>query len=301
MGDKIRHKHRGRHFSQIANYSLVAGLFGGVTTFFIFYGRPDDDITPYKWLFVAGGIIGISSLIFILPIKDKPQNGHCVKIVKPSELSGDFRYFLYARGAYNFFMSIGWPLFIMTQAGVLGASNIEIALMAFIGIGATIAFQPLVGRMNDRVGPVWLITTSMFLFIAVPVTYMFATSMFELYLLSFVIGFSSASSNVAFSTYILDVSPPEAKAEYFAYHGLVCGVTGFCGSLLAGMVANYLHVQLLWSLAAALMPLYIVCAVGRSFSAFMFLKVKDPKKYPSTARQFGAAYYERIRSIWRRP
>jgi MFS family permease len=311
MGDRIKHRHRGKNFSHIANYSLVAGLLGTIAVLFIFSAGKPGDITPYKWLFIAGAVIGLVSLVFVLPIKDRKKNrnhrkdkingknDNSLKILKPSQLDGDFRYFLWAQGAYNFFMSMGWPLFYVTQAEILGASNIDIALIAFVGIGATIAFQPLVGKLIDKTGPVWFITASRYLLIIVPFTYAFATSIYQIFILNIVIGLASAAINVAFSTYILDISPPDTKAEYFAYYNLTCGIAGFFGSIFAGLLADSL--KPMWGLWMALLAVYMICGFGRIVTSFFFLKIKNPKRYPSTPRQLAAAYWVRVRGIWKRP
>lgn len=295
LGDKVKHGRRGKTFSHITNFGLASGILGSIAVLFLFSLSPPKDYTAYRTPFLVGALFGLASIAFILPLRERCKAGKRVRLVKPSELGRDFRRFLGAQSAYNLFMSMGWPLFYISLANVLGATNVDIALLTFVSIAATIAFQPIVGRLIDLAGPTWLITLSRFLFICVPFVYGFATSLIHIYILNIFLGMASSIVNVAFNTYILDLSPPRAKAEYFAYYNLTTGIAAFAGSLMGGLLATYF--QSLWPLATALFAVYIICGFGRTATAFLFLRLKDPKKYPSTPRQVAAAYIERIRGL----
>ena len=293
QGDKIKHGQRGKSFSRIMNFALVAGIFGNIVVLVYFSFVPSTDVAAYRTLFIGGALFGLVSVVFLFFISEKNGAEHKPKLVTPSQWSKEFRFLIYAQIVYNFFMSFAWPVFFITMAYVLDASNIEIAASTLIGVVATIAFQPLVGKMIDRAGPTGCIILSRFLFVMVPFAYGFASSMNQIYVLNVLLGFGMASINVAFTAYILDVSTEETKAEHFAYFNLAVGAVGFAGSLIGGYLANYLQTTM--PLVTALLIIYVISGSGRFASSFLFFKLKDPKKYPTTTRQIAYEYVTRIR------
>jgi MFS family permease len=293
QGDKIKHGERGKGLSKILNFALVAGILGNIVVLVYFHFYPSTDVDVYKTLFLVGAAFGLASIVFVLPIKDSNVGRHKLKFLTWSKLSREFRFLVKAQVTYNFFMSFAWPVFYITMAYVLKASNTEIAISTLIGVVATIAFQPLVGKVIDRAGPVGLIIVSRFVFVIVPFAYAFANAMWQIYILNLVLGVGMAIINVAFTAFILDVSTEETKAEYFSYHNLMVGVAGFVGALIGGYLANYL--QNIWPLATALLIVYFISGFGRLAAANMYFGLGDSKRYPTTTRQIANEYITRIR------
>jgi len=293
LGDKIKHGERGRGLSKILNFALVAGILGNISVLVYFTLFSSTDVDVFRTLLVVGAVFGLVSVVFIIPIKDKGSSKVKHRFVTWSKLCPEFRYFVKAQVIYNFFMSFAWPVFYITMAYVLGASNMEIAISTLIGVVATIAFQPLVGRVLDKAGPVGLIIVSRFVFVIVPFAYGFANAMWQIYVLNLVLGVGMAIINVAFTAYILDMSTEETKAEHFSYHNLAVGVAGFAGSLIGGFMANYL--QSIWPLATALLIVYVASGFGRLAAANMYFDMRDSQRYPTTTRQIANEYITRLR------
>ena len=119
--------------------------------------------------------------------------------------------YCYVVGTFEFFMSIAWPLFSITQVKVLNASMLQIALLSVVQTVITIAFQGWAGRLADTVGRRPLIVFFRFSFVTVPLSYAFAPNVNTLIAISIFWGFASALGSASVTAYLLDVTPQEHR------------------------------------------------------------------------------------------
>jgi len=300
VGDEISCANRGTVLSEITEASIVAGLMGSVTSFIFLMMSPGKSASSFILPFIAGAASFFLAMIFIIAVKENPMP-RVTKALNFKEVDSNFLYMTKVQWAYNFFMSISWPLFPLTVAKVLNATNMQIAIITMIVIISSAAFQPIAGKMLDRTGPVSLIQTTRFVFVLVPFVYAFSNDIFIIYIWSIFEGVMSAFVNVAFISYILDSSPPETRAEYFAYYNMGLGMVTFAGTFLAGAAVVYLqHAYPGWSLWYVLLVLYMVSGVGRLACSFLFLKLKNPMKFPSPPGQVAHAKMELVRYLRRK-
>lgn len=195
-----------------------------------------------------------------------------------------FRNLVALNTAFNFIMSLIWPILVLTYLEVLDASAFEIGIMAVISTAATLFFQTKVGKLLDVIGPMPQILISRFAFISVPVVYALATQVWHIYVINAALGFATAMSNVAFFAYILDVAPPEKKGEYFAVYNTMIGVATFVGSVIGGYLAYFFLDYYGGDWVLGLGAVYAISAFGRAACSVWFFKLKDPVSYPDTLR-----------------
>jgi MFS family permease len=273
---------------------------GAVASFLFLSMSPDQDANSFALPFLAGAVSFLLAVVFILVIKETPAK-KVERVLKFKEADSKFLYMTKVQWAYNFFMSISWPLFPLTIAKVLGATNGEIAILTLITILTTAAFQPLAGKLLDRIGSVPMIQVSRYIFVFVPFVYAFAKSITMLYAWSICEGIMAALVNVSFISYILDSSPPDTRAEYFAYYNMGLGMVTFAGTFLAGAAVVLLQYYFPgWSLAFILMIIYMVSGAGRLATAIPFARLKEPDKNPSPPGQMAHARMELVRMLRRK-
>ena len=300
IGDEITCANRGTVLSEITEASIAAGLMGAVASFLFLSMSPDKDANSFALPFLAGAVSFLLAVVFILVIKETPAK-KVERVLRFKEADSKFLYMTKVQWAYNFFMSISWPLFPLTIAKVLGATNGEIAILTLITILTTAAFQPLAGKLLDRIGSVPMIQVSRYVFVLVPFVYAFARNINMLYAWSICEGIMAALVNVSFISYILDSSPPDTRAEYFAYYNMGLGMVTFAGTFLAGATVVLLQYYFPgWSLAFILMIIYMVSGVGRLASAIPFARLKEPDKNPSPPGQMAHARMELVRMLRRK-
>ena len=292
LGEKTRFQGRGRVFGQLSQVGGVAGLGGTLLAAFIVFQSPPTAASAFHVPFIIAAAVGAAGSLVLILVRESPRkaaNGGTARAepVDP-ERHADFLYFVKAQSFYNFFMSLAWPLIPITVAIVLGASNLDIVMIAVISALSTIVLQTQVGRLLDRVGPATLIQASRFLFVLVPLAYALARDLWVVYVISAVMGLPTAIVNIALNAYILDVAPKAKRAEYFGVFNGAMGVVTFAGTVLGGYLARVFE-GILADLWAGLFLVYMLSFVGRSVGAFLTLRIQDPTRYP-----------ESIDQVWRR-
>ena len=70
-------------------------------------------------------------------------------------------------------MSLIWPLFAMILIEVLEVDNIVLVAFSLVGAVSEMAFQPIMGRLVDRVGPLPVLIMSRIGFAILPFIYAF--------------------------------------------------------------------------------------------------------------------------------
>lgn len=286
VGKVSRTDGRASFIGNLSFYSNLAMMFAGV--FFIGYAfyYKYNSITVYFLPFYIAGIIGVfASLIMLYATEGREEREHSEKLSLYELLTSDrdFRYFLFAQSFYNFFMAISWPLFYITTVDVLKATFLEIGLINLIGLIFTVPFLKIFGKMIDRVGTKNFMTMSRFIFVPVPLAYGFAHSLSIIYIITAITGFSTAISNIAFTAYILDSAPPEKRGMYIGIYNSFLGFITFVGSIIGGFAAQFF--SLIYGLYYGLLSMYLLSFMGRVTGAFLFLRVKERRKYPASIGQ----------------
>jgi len=262
--------------------SLIATLVSGIVMITIGGTLQEIFFIP---LMVAT-ICGVTSSLVMLRVKEKKINerlnlkeqfmSDIVSILAHARNMPDFMKYCYVEGIFEFFMSISWPLFAITQIRILNASMLQIALLSVVQSIVTIIFQRWTGKLADTVGRKPLLVFFRFSLVTVPIAYAFVPNMNTLIVVGAFWGFSMALGQASVTAYLLDVSPEEHRGSFTALFNLVMGVTSFCGSLIGGYLSDYMIG--LFGLVAGLQIAYGVSIVGRGIGAAAHLTLKETLK-----------------------
>jgi MFS family permease len=293
IGELAHSSKRGIATAALNRYAMVGSLSATLVSGYLMIIVTGSLQQMFFIPLMTAVVCGVASSLVMLLVHEK-RNSKRVNIRSSSFFNihdvavqvrenPNFLRFLAASSVFGFFMSISWPLFSITVADVLQAGMLEVALLSLFSGGAMIVFQPIGGKLADRVGRKQLIIAYRLGLVTVPIFYGLATSMTQLYLAEIFFGTLTAFGDVAMFAYLLDVTKEEYRGTLAAFYNLVLGILYFVGSLLGGYLANYL-VGIL-GLALGLQLVYALSAVGRTAGALTFLTLKEPFKYPSTLRK----------------
>lgn len=260
VGEASEEKTRGTFLSAIWQLANIGGLVALVATTIAAI------FTSFATFYLVSGLVFILSGLVLRGRKEQTVEK---KSISGRENSGLRKYYLVS-GFYGLFWGFAWPLFTITLVKVVKMDLFEYSLSQMILIGATVAFQPLMGRLVDRDRRKGVFWGRMGLVIY-PIAYTFFSAAWQVYIVNVISGLTSALLNVAFVAYLYDISPAGQRGRYTAEFGLVTGAATFAGSLISSYALSVLNLQytLWWSLAF----LYAVAAGGRAIAALLHLKL----------------------------
>jgi MFS family permease len=259
LGEGSEGRSRGAFLGAFARLTSSGALAGLVLTTVIAAINPS-----YTVLYlVSGGLFVLSAAVLT------GQSEQSVDRVPISRAGASIlrRYYL-VTGVYGLFWGFAWPLFTITIVKVVKMSLFEYSVSQVIALAATVAFQPLVGRLVDRDRRKWVFWGRMGL-VVYPLAYMFFGAAWEVYAINVFSGLTNALLNVAFAAYLYDLSPAGQRGRHSAEFNLVTGVSTMAGSLAAAFSLSVISSPgTLW---VSLAYLYVVAAVGRGIAALLHL------------------------------
>jgi MFS family permease len=260
VGEASEEKTRGSFLSSFSQLANVGGLVALVaTTIAAIY-------TSFATFYLVSGLVFILSGLVL--------RGRKEQAVEKRDISGQenvgLRKFYLVSGFYGLFWGFAWPLFTITLVKIVKMDLFQYSLSQMIGVGATVAFQPVIGRLvdkNRRRGVFW----GRMGLVAYPIIYTFFSAAWQVYIVNVFSGITNALLNVAFVAYLYDISPSGQRGRYTAELGLVTGVATMAGSLTAAYALSILDTQ--YSLWLSLGYLYAIAAVGRIVAALLHLRL----------------------------
>lgn len=274
VGEASEEKTRGSYLSSFWQLANIGGLVALIaTTIAAIY-------TSFATFYLASGLVFILSGVVL---KGRKEQAIEKKIISGPANIGLRKYYLVS-GFYGLFWGFAWPLFTITLVKVVKMNLFEYSLSQMILIGATVAFQPLMGRLVDRDRRKGVFWGRMGLVIY-PIAYTFFSAAWQVYIINVISGLTSALLNVAFVAYLYDISPSGQRGRYTAEFGLVTGAATFAGALISSYALSILNVQysLWWSLAF----LYAIAAGGRAVAALLHLKLPYNGQHRSIIPRLG--------------
>ena len=274
VGEASEERTRGSFLSTIWQLANIGGLVALVaTTVAAIY-------TSFATFYLASGLVFILSGLVLRGRKEQAVER---KSISGPENVGLRKYYLVS-GFYGLFWGFAWPLFTITLVKIVRMDLFEYSLSQMILIGATVAFQPLMGKLVDRDRRKGVFWGRMGLVIY-PIAYTFFSAAWQVYIVNVISGLTSALLNVAFVAYLYDISPSGQRGRYTAEFGLVTGVATMAGSLTSSYALSILNYQytLWWSLAF----LYAIAAGGRAVAALLHLKLPYNGQHQSIIPKLG--------------
>lgn len=262
--------------------SLIATLASGIIMISVVGTLQQIFFVPV----IVAAACGFASSLFILKVNEKEsgekQNfkqglvSDVFGVFAQTQKTPNFLKYCYVVAIFEFFMSISWPLFSITQIRILNASMLQIALLSVAQSLVTIIFQGWAGKLVDTIGRKRILVFFRFSLVTVPLAYAFSPDMNTLIVIGAFWGVSMALGQASVTAYLLDVSATEHRGSFIALFNLMMGLTSFFGSLIGGYLSNYMIS--LFGLVTGLQIVYLVSAVGRGIGAFVHLSLEETLK-----------------------
>ena len=285
QGDWMNPSKRGSTLSKFHVIGGLLGLVGSLIAVYSVYTDGSNSAEPFRPLFTFAAVATfIGGLILIrVPYRDPEKTKDLVlSETAKKEYSNTFQSYVRAQAFYALNMSLIWPLFAMILIEVLEVDNIVLVAFSLVGAVSEMAFQPIMGRLVDRVGPLPVLIMSRIGFAILPFIYAFFPIIEVMILLQIVIlGPCFSAFLITSNAMVLDLAPNKERAAYFSYYNTRVGITTFVGALIGGYMAGYLEdfYNDTWK---AIFIIFIISGIGRSIGTIPFLSLRIPKKYPGS-------------------
>ncbi len=287
---RVRAKLSSRVFWYNAFGNMIATFFTGIVLTLVF---GDLDYQKYILIPVVLGIVlsAIGVLPFIAieePLKkikkeDQPVSRKLRESFSLSYKNKPFRNFVFFSMIYSFFWSFAWPLFPIKQVIILKASALEIAILNILFSVTTLLFINIGAKISDNVGRTKMIFFSRIIMATFPLLYIFASSVWQLYIIHFIVSSLVTLGMPSVQAYLLDIAPEREGGIYFGIYNMITGLFLFFGSLVSGYLVDYLKIS--YGIELALTIGLGISFLGRFISSFLFLFMKEQKAFPSSLGQ----------------
>ena len=285
QGDWMNPSKRGSTLSKFHVIGGLLGLVGSLIAVYSVYTDGSNSAEPFRPLFTFAAVATfIGGLILIrVPYRDPEKTKDLVlSETAKKEYSNTFQSYVRAQAFYALNMSLIWPLFAMILIEVLEVDNIVLVAFSLVGAVSEMAFQPIMGRLVDRVGPLPVLIMSRIGFAVLPFIYAFFPIIEVMILLQIVIlGPCFSAFLITSNAMVLDLAPNKERAAYFSYYNTRVGITTFVGALIGGYMAGYLE-DFYSDTWKAIFTIFIISGIGRSIGTIPFLSLRIPKKYPGS-------------------
>jgi MFS family permease len=286
IGDLVPSSKLGRANAALIMYAQIGGLVATLGSGIIMYQIGGSYHQMLTVPVIVATVFGAVSSLFMLRTRERKSTEKlnirkqmtlgAFDIARYMRQSPSFLKYCYVMATYEFFMSISWPLFSITQVTILGASPLQIALLSVVQMLVMILFQRWAGRRADVVGRKPLLIAFRFILVTVPLAYAFTSDMNILLAMGLIWGFAQVVGQTAVAASLLDTAPQENRGSFIAAYNLIIGVVTFFGSLSGGYLTDYLTA--IYGLVAALQIVYVISAIGRIAGATLLLTLKETLK-----------------------
>jgi len=264
--------------------SLITIIGGGATLIYlVIVGFLGDlgETNPRQFLIIFEVTASLFILCAILSLilyepKVKKITDQRIFSLNPMKKNKTFRKFVIINSVVAFFMSVGWPIFPIVR-GTFASNKENTWIWAFFCLFQVVillAINPLINKVKKTtllfIGRVGMFYVP----INLAITIYWLPYWWHLAIAGATSGLCNALYWVGQNSYILDCAPEEEKGTYTGIHNLFIGLSTFLGSLIMGLIADYVTIKNEW---LTIYVLLMIIAAGRFLSSLGFLFISEPK------------------------
>lgn len=283
MGDLVPEKTRGKYF---AKRNLIAGiveLSAALIAVFILQAFEN------KALAILGfGILFLLAFLFrlfsfeLLRIQYvphlRPRKSYRIKLKEFLSNNSNFRRFALYQLFFNIAIMFASPFF-----AVYMLQDLKFSYPTYIAVSISstifyLLFTPLMGRLSDRYGNKRLLIIANIAFVLSPFSWLFIKNPFYIIIVpQLVAGIANAALVLGLSNFSLDSLDEKARGTGIAYLNLMVGIGTFIGSILGGLVLDYLTI----SFMNRFLFVFAAASCLRLLVALIFLpKIQEVRRVP---------------------
>ena len=248
---------RGRYFSSRNFARQVAGLASAPIVGFIIYRLGGLSGWQVAWLlsFVLASI----SSAFYFRIPGESHFGVTAPAPEPARTrqpsvilrDRNLLWLVATTGFFQLSVMIAGPFFSIYLVERLGASTAWVGISyAFMPLAGIIS-QPILGRLNDRYGPKWLLVVSGLLLPIAPWLWMAATEPWHIIFINIIAGVMWAANLLATFNVVLQIAPADKRPTYTGWQQAGIFFASFLGPLIGGFLIAAIGFKLVFFLSGA--------------------------------------------------
>jgi len=281
MGDIVPSEKRGRYFGK--RNALLGGTGIMVTlagSFFLdLFKTQGKVLLGFSLLFMVALVARLISLAMLKKYDDPDGKGrklhdgfwHFTRTLGTSNYG---RFVLYV-SLLNFAVMIASPFFAVYMLQELHLSYIWYTIISLSQSVSILIFMLVWGKFADRYGNKKTLILGSILIPLLPLLWIFSQNPYYLLIPMFLGGIGWAAFNLASSNFVYDAVPREKRAAYLAYTNLFVGIGIFTGSVLGGLLIEYLPLHVM----NIFLFVFLISAILRGLVAVVMLPlVKEVRK-----------------------
>jgi len=247
---------RGRYFSSRNFARQVADLGTAPLAGFIIYHF--GGLTGWQLAWVMAFALGMASTGFFGRI---PDESHFAPVeynvaARPEKSASALRdarllWFVGASAFFQLSVMVAGPFFSVYFVERLGASTLWVGVTFAAMPLAGLISQPLMGRLNDRLGPKWLLVVSGLLFPLAPWFWLIATDPWQIIIPNAIAGVLWSANLLASFNLLLEIAPADKRPSYSGLHQAGMFFAAFVGPLAGGFLIAAIGFKLIFFLSGA--------------------------------------------------
>ncbi|ABW01161.1 MFS transporter [Caldivirga maquilingensis] len=257
---------RGRVLAEYGFFGSIGGLLATLTAGLVVRGN----YALAKYVFITAALLIASNFTVVMRLDNVKYDG-----VNSSNLRQSIKgieNFLGATFIFAVVWSFAWPIFPVAQYYVFSMTTEQVAILSIVGGASTLILQRPVGSLVDKHRRIMMFL-GRFLLITFPLMYVFSTSVYQLFIINVVSGFTNSVSNTAYMAYLFDNSRDKKSA--ITIYNAVYGTGTLVGSLIGS--ASLSAVELMVGVKEAVKYLLLIDAAARAGAAVAYLKLPEFK------------------------
>ncbi len=273
IGDVVSSEDRGHYFARrnriTGIFGLGAFLAGGLVL--RFFEKGGDVLVGYIILFGVALVLRIVSFhqlrtVFSPQLKlHKKDKFSMIAFLKRYDTIGKFAVF---QALFNFSIMVASPFF---ATYMLKDLNFNLLTFTIVTLSTTVFYlilTPLAGKLSDKYGNLKLLYIAGFAFPLTPLFWMFLKDpVFLILIPGFISGAANAAFTIGSTNYIYDGVSQQKRGIIVAYSSVLNGIGVFAGSILGGLMIDYLPITFM----SSTLFVFALAAVLRFIVVFSFL------------------------------
>ncbi len=264
--DKVSKNSRGSTLSLYLVYATMGGLIATLITGII----TEANTELIRYFFLLSGMLFSTSAY--LSNKIEVDVNYESRINSPN---GYIKRFLIVSFLFNLVLSLAWPIFPLAQVYKFHMNDENVAILNVETGILTILFQRIVAKLTDLRRRLTMFLGSI-TYTIFPLSYSLSDSVNYLYIANTASGFTNAVSSVTYIAYLFDNSNETNLKRDLAFYNLIVGFGILLGSIIGGILYNYMIKFYAPILAINIM--LISASVLRLIVSPLFLTLKDKKE-----------------------
>ena len=248
---------RGRYFSSRNFARQVAGLATAPVVGFIIYQLGGLSGWQVAWL--LSFLLASISSAFYFRIPAESHFGVAAPAQEPARArqpaillrDRNLLWLVVTTGFFQLSVMIAGPFFSIYLVKHLGASTAWVGISyAFMPLAGIIS-QPILGRLNDRYGPEWLLVVSGLLLPIAPWLWIVATEPWHIIFINVIAGVMWAANLLATFNVVLQIAPADKRPSYTGWQQAGIFFASFLGPLIGGFLIAAIGFRLVFFISGA--------------------------------------------------